>query len=76
MKKEVNVYENLCKLLPQARSLKEDFKALQRGEITLDEWEERKETAFVQLSDRIFLSLPLQVLEMIVEKNAAQSFRR
>ena len=52
-----DLYDNLCKLLSQARPLKEDFKALQRDDISLDEWKERQETAFAQFSDKVIISI-------------------
>ena len=71
VKEEVNFYENLCKLLPQARALKEDFKALQREDITLSEWYERKETALAQLSGRIIISI---VTTALTEKKGGRKF--
>ena len=50
---EVSLFE----LIPHAKALKDDFKALQRGEISRSEWYERKETASKEVSEQVAISV-------------------
>ena len=64
---EASLYEIHC----FAKELKEDFKALKRKDISLDEWKERKRAAFSEVSDSVVISVVATTIDR--GKNAVQS---
>ena len=64
---------SLCELHPYAKALKDDFKALMREDISLDEWKEREKAASTEVSDRAVISVATTRIDRKKERGAIVS---